>query len=416
MKKQLVITVFFLSLILFINSNIKKSHTQSTTPPPAHTGAVGEETCVSCHADNAPNTIINLLVDDGVTEYVPGHNYTMELTVDTDLPDPSVYGFQITARNISDEVVGEWISTSNNTIALQQGDYLTHFNTTAANSGNGFQFEWNSPFPGAGPVSFYVSAVAGNDDGTADGDAVANVVQVFQQDPATLEQHDYWVSMKVFLEGFYDEETGGLKTDMADDGLVPLSQPFAVAPYYYYGTESVTEFPPGTVDWILLEARNGIPSLSNPGTETIEMHAALLMEDGRIMDLDGVSPVYFETLQPDCFYYFVVRHRSHLDIFTAEATSTFYPIMAYDFTNSSDKAYGTNQLKPTEDGMYTMIAGDYDGNGTINSNDYNMWRSNNAVVFGYVPWDADANGIVNNIDYNLWYINRGKICCSEVEF
>ncbi len=414
--KKLGTTILIACVGFFFWLGINTSHTQSTTPPPAHTGAPGEATCINCHSNTVSNTVVDLILENGLTEYTPGHNYTMDLDISSSITG-DVYGFQITAQDQNGQTVGEWIATNTNTVIQQSGDYLSHQNAfiQVGEPGN-FQFEWISPFPGIGPISFYASTVAADGDGTTEGDAVANLVKVYQQDPTTLVQHDYWVSIKTLMEGFYNPSKGELNTDMADLGIIPLQQPFNYNPYNYWGNESVTELPEGVVDWVLVEARNGQPDLINPGTETIEAHAGFLMKDGRIMDLDGETPILFKNLQPDCFYYFAIRHRTHLDIFTAEPTSTFFAVMAYDFTVDVNKAYGTNQLKATTDGRYGMISGDYDGNGTINSEDYNKWRQQNALVNQYVTWDGDANGVVNNLDYNLWYVNRGKICCSEVEY
>lgn len=50
--------------------------------------------------------------------------------------------------------------------------------------------------------------------------------------------------------------------------------------------------------------------------------------------------------------------------------------------------------------------GDYDGNGTIEANDYNVWKAN----FGTANVDADGNGngIVDAADYTIWRDHLGQ--------
>jgi len=59
--------------------------------------------------------------------------------------------------------------------------------------------------------------------------------------------------------------------------------------------------------------------------------------------------------------------------------------------------------------MNLMHSGDFDCNGVINNEDYNIWKINGAILNIYSPADADGNGIVNSLDYNLWKLNRSKI-------
>ena len=61
-----------------------------------------------------------------------------------------------------------------------------------------------------------------------------------------------------------------------------------------------------------------------------------------------------------------------------------------------------------------MHAGDFDGNGVINSQDYNLWKQNSSAVNVYLAADVDGNGIINSLDYNLWKANRSKIAMISI--
>ncbi|MBK6832061.1 MAG: hypothetical protein IPG92_15615 [Flavobacteriales bacterium] len=71
------------------------------------------------------------------------------------------------------------------------------------------------------------------------------------------------VSMRVLLEGPYEEATERMKDDLRFDGLLPVEQPYSVAPFNYVGNETAS---PGLfaasdpdnaiVDWVLIELRD----------------------------------------------------------------------------------------------------------------------------------------------------------------
>ncbi len=217
------------------------------------------------------------------------------------------------------------------------------------------------------------------------------------------------VSLKLWLEGFYDGSVNEMPTDLLDQDLIPLEQPFNVAPYNYTGTESVAFIPPNTVDWVLLEVRD-----ATDVDAVVQQKATFLRNDGKLMDLDGSLGVEFPGLVQGG-YYVVVRHKSHIDVVSAAPVSVNAGLPLYDFTSSTAQAMGVNQQK-FMNGTNTMYCGDYDGNGVNNNLDYNLWRQDNAALFLYLHYDGDGNGIINNLDYNLWERNRSKIGADPIQY
>ena len=59
--------------------------------------------------------------------------------------------------------------------------------------------------------------------------------------------------LKLYLEGAF--RNGEMTTDLNDQNLIPLSQPFSGSPWNYTGSESVTDIPDDAVDWVLLDIR-----------------------------------------------------------------------------------------------------------------------------------------------------------------
>lgn len=57
--------------------------------------------------------------------------------------------------------------------------------------------------------------------------------------------------------------------------------------------------------------------------------------------------------------------------------------------------------------MMAVLLGDYDQNGTVAQNDYNVWKANFGQI-GESPIDGSGNGVVDAADYTVWRDNLGK--------
>lgn len=178
------------------------------------------------------------------------------------------------------------------------------------------------------------------------------------------------VSAKVYLQGAWNGSV--LTTNLNSQGVIPLIQPYKNTPFSYKGTEAVTVFPSNITDWVLVELYNN----STPAT-LIATRAALLQNDGMIVDLDGTSSVVFEGF-PDDNYKIGIRHRNHLPVLTATTHPLTYDesrTQLYDFTVSQAKAYQ---------------------NSTI-TNNVAMVNLNNSGKFGLWGGDGNSNGRVSYI-------------------
>lgn len=57
---------------------------------------------------------------------------------------------------------------------------------------------------------------------------------------------------------------------------------------------------------------------------------------------------------------------------------------------------------------FTVLAGDYDGNSTVDTDDYNLWRQSFGATSGpALLADGNQDGVVNAADYTVWRDNRG---------
>lgn len=208
--------------------------------------------------------------------------------------------------------------------------------------------------------------------------------------------------IKVFLEGLFNKQSEEMETIMNSINLLPRIQPFSGSPYHYLGTENFGSGLAGVVDWVLIQLR----SVNNTANIS-HQKAVLLRKDGLIIDTDGSETVDFGLLQNDSFY-IAVYHRSHLPIISREPHFFQTAPTTCDFTISEFAAMGDSQQKFLSN-KFLLNSGDFDGNGIINNQDFNIWKLNSSAINVYLSADADGNGIINNQDYNLWKANRSKV-------
>ncbi len=218
---------------------------------------------------------------------------------------------------------------------------------------------------------------------------------------------DIALRLKVYLEGPYNPATGLMSTELNAQNLLPMTQPYNVAPYNYTGTESTAVFPASVVDWVLIDVRTG-PN----NTDLVAQRAALLHADGTITDTNGISDLMFSNL-PNQSLYFVIRHRNHLDVMTAAAQPSS-SLITYDFSASTNQAFAS--LQKSLVGVAAMIAGDINSDITIQITDFDEWKLTPAVLFIYDFPDVNMDGVIQTTDYDLWFLNRSTNSPSQLAY
>lgn len=220
-----------------------------------------------------------------------------------------------------------------------------------------------------------------------------------------LEPLGFGLDVKVYLQGPYDGSV--MNTTLNAQNLLPLDQPFNVAPWNYNGNETVISIPNSeVVDWILVELRDAADvSLAQNGS-MIAQKAAFLLNNGQIVDLDGLSNIPFDnSISQNLFV--VIHHRNHIEIISANALSKSAGIYHYDFTTSSTQAYEDGQLEIAS-GVWGMIAADSDASGLIDEADKDPHWNGQSGNEGYLKSDANLDTQVNNKDKNdFWFPNQG---------
>jgi hypothetical protein len=209
---------------------------------------------------------------------------------------------------------------------------------------------------------------------------------------------DYYVDLTVMLEGAYNGTS--LSTALNNSGLLPLTQPFGSDPqadWYYTGTESVAAIPDNVVDWVLVQLRDATDAASANGSTVVAQQAAFLLNDGSIVDLDGTSALSFNHLISQSLFV-TVYQRNHLGIISASPLVIAGDTYSYDFSTSAGQAYNNGQ-KQIATGVWGMVAGDANGDGTVTSGDITLWKAD-AGKNGYLRCDFNLDSQVCNMDKN----------------
>jgi subtilisin family serine protease len=202
--------------------------------------------------------------------------------------------------------------------------------------------------------------------------------------------------IKIFLEGPYDDVSGGMGSALRDGGWFPLTSPYSENP------RSVNSIPADVTDWVLIQLRTA------PEGAALVSRSALLHSDGRVVADDGATnQIALDAPAGD--YYLLVRHRNHLAVMSAapEPLSTAAGDL-YDFTQDPSQAY-LSDMALLETGVYGMYAGDANNNGQVQNDDKNDYWRIQVGLAGYRESDFNCNGQVQNDDKNdLWRKNVGK--------
>lgn len=175
MIKKITFLLPVLAIVIFA-SQPKSGHSFSTAPPVFNAGAPGMSTCGgnNCHASNEVNAgdgLAGILIDEGLTNYMPGETYTVNLTISKD--GASRFGFEMVAFDADGNSQGTFIPTTNDvsTTLSSEIEYVHHQSIPSSNEG-AFSFSWTAPDSDVGEITFYTAANAANGNGNANGDFI----------------------------------------------------------------------------------------------------------------------------------------------------------------------------------------------------------------------------------------------------
>jgi hypothetical protein len=134
---------------------------------PGRTGAPNESNCTACHTGNVldgsnENILVVMNGAAPVTQYIPGSNYTVSLTMSS---NPSKKGFQATALDANDLMAGSFTAGTTTSINGSAKKYANHNSASNTSSSSTWTWNWTAPSTDVGNVTFYVATNKANNDG-----------------------------------------------------------------------------------------------------------------------------------------------------------------------------------------------------------------------------------------------------------
>jgi hypothetical protein len=149
------------------------------------TGAPGEQNCTSCHSGTAQNganeNVLTLLNGSNpVTQYTPGQQYTVTLSMSS---NPTKKGFQSTALTSANAMAGTFTGQAGNTNVVGTTKKYANHTSTSNTSANApaWTWTWTAPSIGSGDVTFYVATNKANNNGNDNGDVIYLSQHVFSE-------------------------------------------------------------------------------------------------------------------------------------------------------------------------------------------------------------------------------------------
>ena len=253
------------------------------------------------------------------------------------------------------------------------------------------------------------------------------------------------LNTKIFLQAAYNPLTPGLMDDKlrttvsyvagnAPTGnLLPSSDPYRTASYatnFVHVANAIVENVTNAsvfndqpnpnknvVDWVFLELRSNVAA----PTTVLQTRSGLLLRDGTVVDVDGVSPIYFKNTDPanTLNLYVAARHRNHIGLRSANLKTldiTSIPT-ALDLTANSNTmgGFGANLAA----GVYGLYAGNINLNSNIRVSgasaalsDFEQLKSllGTSLIISntYSPGDANMNRTVR--------ISGASVTLSDFEY
>lgn len=218
---------------------------------------------------------------------------------------------------------------------------------------------------------------------------------------------DLQLFARALLEGPYDGFFA-MHDSLRRHGLVPLEEPYTALGYAHVGgggettSPEVLAFMPNgnVVDWVVLELRN----TADPA-QVMATRSALILENGQIVDTDGIGPVIFNDQLPGD-YYVAIRHRNHLGAMHLWPASLSTTASFVDFAQPSSMMYGIEARKYSYPNML-LWAGDVSHDGELkyvgenNDRDPILVRIGGTVptatTTGYLQEDVNMDGQVKYV-------------------
>jgi hypothetical protein len=151
-------------------------------------------------------------------------------------------------------------------------------------------------------------------------------------------------------------------------------------------------------------------SSMKPDTVTVELRNSAspysLVDQAKIfLNSNGQGTGRFYSAENGIPYYIVVKHRNAVETWSSSPQTFSGSTLTYDFTSSSDKAYGNNLVLIGT--KWCIFGGDVNQDGFVETADLNsVFNDNVNGVIGYVSTDLNGDYITEIEDLNVVFRNN----------
>jgi len=166
------------------------------------------------------------------------------------------------------------------------------------------------------------------------------------------------LTLKLMLDGAYDDNTGLMRDNLRSASLIPSAEPYTALGFTQVSDGGGEVIQAGVlprtgndaiVDWVLVELRSN----ATPST-LVATRPALVQRDGDVVAEDGVSPIAL--LAPAGTYRIAVRHRNHMGAMTSTGYALTTTSTTIDFTSTALALHGTEPTR-IQNGMRMLWCG-----------------------------------------------------------
>jgi hypothetical protein len=215
------------------------------------------------------------------------------------------------------------------------------------------------------------------------------------------------LNLKVLLGGAVHGNSDTMTTVLNYKNNLPLVPPDTLSgngsPFVYVRkqNESIThkflQYHRDIVDWIIIEIRE-----FKDMTVPVDTIPAFVRRDGKVLSITGDSIITLSEAIPPDNYYIIIRHRNHLSIMSANPIFLTSDTYLYDFSEAIEQFYGYDAAL-LGNGKFGMYPGDADFNGTINLDDYQIYKNIClSAGTGYLSSDFNLDGNLTGTDFNTF--------------
>jgi hypothetical protein len=269
--------VGFATSIIFGDRAVVSTFARSGGSPNARSGAPGEQTCTTCHAQNVGPGQIQITAP---VRYTPGQTFPITVTQTTTDSSRLSWGFQLTALDAATNSKAGTLSATTGSTAVANSSTRQYMNHTVAGKFEGqtgqanWTFNWTAPATDVGAIKFYVAGIQADngDDDTGDQTYTTNITTLSATPtptPVNQTRFNFDTDTKTDLAVFrpsnsqwYVMRSGGgfmnIQWGMPGDAITP-------ADFDGDGRTDLAVWRPSNGNWFIINSSDNTVNISNWG-------------------------------------------------------------------------------------------------------------------------------------------------------